>query len=151
MQNSLYHNSITQKLLLLLFSLCLVDMAVAASKGSIARSQFTTAIEDREPVDKVAVITNDITTVYYFADVRHMEGGVVTHNWIYNGQLISKKSFTVKGPRWRVYSQKELDPSMTGKWTVIVRDGQGWPLTAAVFYYVDSTSGEKNIILPLME
>ena len=151
MHNFLFHTLSNKKWLLLLFSLCLLSPVFAANKGNIARAQFTTKIEDREPVDQVAVLDNSITTLYFFADVRHMEGRTVTHSWEYDGQVISKKTFTIKGPRWRIYSQKELLPSMTGKWTVIVRDDSGWPLTAAVFRYVDSASGEENIILPLAE
>ena len=151
MQNFLFHIFINKKYLQLLFLLCLASPVFAANKGSIARAQFTTKIEDREPVDQVAVIDNSVTTLYFFADVRHMEGHSVTHSWEYNGQVISKKTFEVKGPRWRVYSKKELDPSMTGTWTVIVRDENGWPLMVVVFRYVDSASGEENIILPLAD
>ncbi len=151
MHNFLFHTLINKKWLLLLFLLCLLSPVFAANKGNIARAQFTTKIEDREPVDQVVVIDNSITTLYFFADVRHMEGRAVTHSWEYDCQVISKKTFTIKGPRWRIYSQKELLPSMTGKWTVVVRDDRGWPLTAVVFRYVDRASGEENIILPLAE
>lgn len=121
----------------------------AANNGSIARSQFTTQIEDREPVDQVLVLNNNITTVYFFTDVRHMEGRTVTHIWEYNGHVITKKQFSIKGPRWRVFSQKKLDPSMTGTWTVIVKNDRGWPLAVSIFRYVDSKLGEKTKILPL--
>lgn len=145
----LFHALMNKKWLLLLFLLFSIISAYAANNGSVARSQFTTRIEDREPVDQVVVLDNGITTLYFFTDVRHMEGQTVTHSWEYEGQLISKKEFTIKGPRWRVYSKKELDPSMTGKWTVILRDDRGWPLSVAVFRYVDQALGEKSMILPL--
>lgn len=134
---------------MLLFSLFFITSVGAENNSNIARSQFTTRIDDREPVDQVLVLNNNITTVYFFADVRHMEGRTVTHSWEYDGQIIAKKQFKIKGPRWRIYSQKELDPSMTGKWTVLVRDEQGWPLKVAIFRYVDSQLGEESMILPL--
>ncbi len=145
------HATFNKKWLLPLLALFSLTAVHAASKGSIARSQFTTHIDDREPVDQVVVLDNSVTSLYFFTDVRHMEGQIITHSWEYNGQVISKKQFKIKGARWRVYSQKDLDPSMTGKWTVVIRDDRGWPLTVAVFRYVDSDSGEKSMILPLAE
>lgn len=140
-----------KKWLLALLALVCVATVSAADKGNIARSLFTTQINDREPVDQVVMLDNSITSLYFFTDVRHMEGQTITHSWEYDGQVISKKQFKIKGARWRVYSQKELDPSMTGKWTVIIRDDHGWPLTVAVFHYVDNESGNKSMILPLTE
>jgi len=145
----LFSGGINNKSWFLLLLLFFIAPVYAENKGSIARAQFTTEIQNREPVDQVLAIKNDITTVYFFTDVRHMEGRTVTHNWEYNGQIIAKKKFKIKGPRWRIFSKKELQPSMTGKWTVIVRDDQGWPLTVSIFHYLDSQSGEKNMILPL--
>ncbi len=148
MHDSLFYDLSINKWLLL-FALFSLMPVYAADTGSIARSQFTTRIEDREPVDRVLVLNNNITTLYFFTDVRHMEGRTVTHIWEYNDQVIAKKQFNIKGPRWRVFSQKELDPSMTGEWTVIIKDDRGWPLAVSVFRYVDSESGEKTAILPL--
>ncbi|VAX12954.1 hypothetical protein MNBD_GAMMA24-2043 [hydrothermal vent metagenome] len=148
MHDSLFHG-LANKKWLLLFALFSIMPVYAANNGSVARSQFTTRIENREPVDQVLVLNNTITTLYFFTDVRNMEGRTVTHIWEYNGQVIAKKQFSIKGPRWRVFSQKELDPSMTGKWTVIVKDDRGWPLTVSIFHYIDSDSGEKTMILPL--
>ncbi len=141
--------ALRDKICLLLIAVFSITPVYAENNGSIARSQFTTRIEDREPVDQVLVLNNNITTVYFFTDVRHMEGRTVTHVWEYNGHVIAKKRFSIKGPRWRVFSQKELDPSMTGIWTVIVKNDRGWPLAVSIFRYVDSKSGEKTKILPL--
>ncbi len=147
MHNFLFH-ALNDKKCLLLFALFFIAPVYAANNGNIARAQFTTRIEDREPVDQVLVLNNNVTNLYFFTDVRNMEGRTITHIWEYNGQVIAKKQFSIKGPRWRVFSQKELDPSMTGKWTVIVKDDRGWPLTISIFRYVDSEAGEQTMILP---
>ena len=53
---------------------------------------------------------------------------------------------------YRVYSEKDLEPAMTGTWTVVVSDGKNWPIYAALFQYVEKVpGGEKGIILPLEE
>jgi hypothetical protein len=105
------------------------------SDGSVARAAFTTAIVDREPADQVVTLDNSVTKVFFFTDLRHLEGRTVTHRWEYNGQVVSEVPFEVGGPRWRVNSFKELDPTMLGKWTVLVVDQSGWPLYAADFLY----------------
>ncbi|MGW8228357.1 MAG: DUF2914 domain-containing protein [Gammaproteobacteria bacterium] len=121
-----------------------------AGQQRVARGIFSTNILDREPTDQVLILSNTVRQIYFFTDLRHYQGQTITHRWEYEGEVVSEKSFEVGGPRWRVYSQMELDPSMTGTWTVVVSDGRGWPIYAAIFHYVEKVAGnEKGIILPL--
>lgn len=106
------------------------------TQGQVSRALFTTQIEDREPVNQVLILENKYTKVYFFTDLRHFEGQDVVHRWEHDGHVIAEKVFSVKGPRWRVYSTQLLDPAMLGKWTVVVTDKNGCPLKAAVFEYV---------------
>ncbi len=108
-------------------------------RGSVARTAFTTAIEDREPVDNLVRVPNTIDRIYFFSDLRGLDGEIVTHRWEYNGQVMAEVKFRVGGgPRWRVYSSKNLLPEWTGKWTVVVLDEAGWPLKASMFEYFDA-------------
>lgn len=91
--------------------------------GSVARSAFALAVVDREPVDEVAVVTND--SVYYFTDLRGLEGETIRHRWIYQGEVMADVEFTIGGPRWRVWSKKSLLPRWSGQWTVSVVDDSG--------------------------
>ena len=119
-------------------------------KQRVARGIFSTNIVDREPVDQVLILSNAVDQIYFFTDLRHYQGQTITHRWEYEGELVTEKSFEVGGPRWRVYSQNDLNPAMTGTWTVVVSDGRGWPIYAAIFQYVEKVSGnQKGIILPL--
>jgi len=121
-----------------------------AGKQRVARGIFSTNIVDREPVDQVLILSNTVDQIYFFTDLRHYQGQTITHRWEYEGELVTEKTFEVGGPRWRVYSQNDLNPAMTGTWTVVVSDGRGWPIYAAIFQYVEKVSGnEKGIILPL--
>ena len=116
----------------------------------MARGIFSTNIVDREPVDQVLILSNEIAQIYFYTDLRHYQGQTITHRWEYEGELVTEKTFEVGGPRWRVYSQKDLSPDMTGTWTVVVSDGRGWPIYASIFQYVEKVSvNEKGIILPL--
>jgi len=120
------------------------DEAATASeaytpRGSVARTAFTTVIEDREPVDNLVRVPNSIDRIYFFSDLRGLDGEIVTHRWEYNGQVMAEVKFRVgSGPRWRVYSSKNLLPEWTGKWTVVVLDESGWPLKASMFEYFDA-------------
>ena len=107
-------------------------------KGSVARTAFTTAIVDREPVDNLVRVPNSVDRIYFFSDLRGLEGEIVTHRWEYNGKVMAEVKFRVGGPRWRVYSSKNLLPEWTGKWTVVVLDEAGWPLKASMFEYYDA-------------
>ncbi len=105
------------------------------SRGKVARSAFTTAVEAREPVDDLVVLDEDIERIYFFTELRGLTGQRVTHQWEYDGEVVAEIPFNVRGPRWRVYSSKRLTPELAGKWTVVVVDETGWPLHAAIFEY----------------
>lgn len=105
-------------------------------RARVARALFTTGIENREPIDRIVALDNSHREIFFFSELRHMQGRRIKHVWEYKGQPVSEIEFEVRGPRWRVNSKKALDPAMTGVWTVWVIDSEtGWPLKAAQFEY----------------
>jgi hypothetical protein len=112
----------------------------------IARAQFTTEIVNREPVDRVLVVSPPVQEVFFFTDLRHMEGDTATHSWRYRGELISQVSFDVGGPRWRVYSKVRLEPYQFGDWSVTVTDGSGWPLYTELFRFEPAQAGANAAV-----
>lgn len=116
---------------------------------NIARAMFTTGIVDREPVDQILVLNNKQNNVFFFTDLRHFDGQTITHKWIYNDKVESVVEFKVKGPRWRIFSKKEIKPQQIGKWTVIIQDESGKAVKASVFRFVDESA--QQIILPLSD
>jgi hypothetical protein len=125
----------------LIGGLCLLMTVVQAEEltespvpdAYVARAMFTTGIVDREPVDQVVSLGPDQNTIYFFTDLRNLQGRTVTHRWEFDGQFMGQISFKVGGPRWRVYSKRTLNPGVSGKWTVLVLDESGWPLHASIF------------------
>ena len=105
------------------------------STGTVARAQFTNAIQDREPVDKVSKLLNDKNRVYFFSEIKDAADQKITHRWEHDGKVMSETSFDVGGNSWRVYSSKNLDPSWTGEWKVSVVDEAGSTLAAGSFTY----------------
>ncbi len=122
-------------ILLLQQNLMAADAPPLPENARIARAQFTTEIVNREPTNQIVALDNSHTEIFFFTDIRHLEGRTIRHLWVYNGEVMSEVVFAVNGPRWRVNSRKELDPSMTGKWTVWVVDETDWPLGASIFLY----------------
>ena len=106
----------------------------------VARAQFATSIDNREPVDQVVLLSPPREEVFFFTDIRNMEGRTVTHDWAYQGQVVSRVPFVVKGPRWRVFSKYRLEPDQFGEWSVTVVDQSGWPLYTELFRYEQATT-----------
>jgi len=94
-------------------------------RGEVARAVFTTSVVDREPVDTVDKLSADRRKIYFFTELRGMAGQTVTHRWEHDGRIQAEVKFNVKGPRWRVWSSKNLPPDAIGKWTVSVINGNG--------------------------
>ena len=110
-------------------------IAQPKSTGVVARAQFTSEIQDREPVDKVSNLINDKNRIYYFSEIKDASNQKLTHRWEHNGKVMSETSFDIGGDRWRVFSNKTLDPSQTGEWKVSVVDEAGSTLGASTFSY----------------
>ncbi len=103
---------------------------------SVARATFTTLVADREPQDEVNRLSNENNRIIFFTDLRDLSGRSVSHVWERDGVVMARVPFSVKGPRWRVYSTKNLEPSWVGEWTVKVVDDQGNELHRESFSYV---------------
>ncbi|MGE0080112.1 MAG: DUF2914 domain-containing protein [Thiohalomonadaceae bacterium] len=97
----------------------------AEVRGEVARAQFTSNVSEREPVDNLTALPADASRIYFFTELRDMEGQTVTHRWERDGQVMAEVPFNVGGARWRVWSSKNLDSGATGEWTVTVVDGAG--------------------------
>lgn len=95
----------------------------SVGNGSVARSAFTTAIENREPINELSKLNNENQRIYFFTDLRDMAGQTARHRWEYNDEVISEVAFNVKGPRWRVWSGKTFKPAWAGEWRVSVLNG----------------------------
>jgi hypothetical protein len=104
--------------------------------GNVKRAQFASAIVDREPVDSIDSLGTDVDKVFFYTEIVDMAGQTVKHQWMFGGETVAEVPFNVGGPRWRVYSSKQLAPHMTGEWTVAVVDSSGNSLHQSRFVYV---------------
>lgn len=109
---------------------------MASGEGSIAKGVFTTEIVDRDPVDEIDSLYTDVKKLFFFTDIRNMQGKTVVHRWLHGGVIRAEVSFQVGGPRWRVYSSKNLTGENLGNWKAEVSDSEGNRLYEAEFVYL---------------
>ena len=107
----------------------------AAGTAALARAQFTSAVQDREPTDKVSKLLNDKNRIYFFTEIKDAPNQKITHRWEHNGKVVHEMGFDAGSNRWRVFSNKTLDPRQTGEWKVSVVDEAGGTLGASTFTY----------------
>ncbi len=114
------------------------SQARPALAGEVVRALFTTGIAQREPVDDITRLGNNVGLVYFFTEVKNMAGQTVTHRWELNGKVMSEIKFDVGGTPWRVYSNKKLQPAWLGEWKASLIDPRGGTLVADTFSYVQA-------------
>ena len=94
-----------------------------SGSDAVSRGRFTRQVDrkTREPVDQVCQLSTDEKRIYYFSDLHKQEGQQIFHLWEHNGREMAKVPLgTVKGPRWRVWSSKNLIPGWSRTWVVKV-------------------------------
>ena len=112
------------------------------SKGSVVRSAFTSAVEDREPTDSLETVSTEQNQLYFFTELRDMSGQTAKHRWEYDGKVMAEVEFNVKGDRWRVWSSKSFVPGWTGDWKVSVINGAGEVISEKAFSYETAAAGQ---------
>jgi Protein of unknown function (DUF2914) len=121
-------------LLLAVSSSCAADPSLVHS--TVIRTQFTTAIQDREPVDNLLELNDGAAErVYCFTELTNLTDQVVTHSWVYRGEVINKVRFRVDGPHTRFWSSRLLTPDRPGSWTVVVMSATGSVLAERTLDY----------------
>lgn len=119
------------------------------NQGRVARAIFTSQITDREPTDSLTELENNAERIFFFTDLRGLEGQIITHQWEYAGNVMADVKFRVGGgPRWRVYSSKNLLPEWIGQWSVSVMDENGTTLNVSTFDYTASASEKETTDKP---
>lgn len=110
-------------------------MPMAYAEGQVARSVITSAVADREPVDDLTTVPATVNSVVFFTDLRNMEGETIMHRWMFGDEQMAEVSFQVGGPRWRVWSSKNMMPEWVGGWKAQVVNSAGEVIAEKPFTY----------------
>ncbi|AJQ95182.1 DUF2914 domain-containing protein [Gynuella sunshinyii] len=118
-------------------TICLVILSFTAfaENGFVGRASVTSGIVDREPVDELNVVPLETDKLYFFTELMQFQGEQIRHIWKYKDEVMATVTFDVKGPRWRVYSSKNMLPEWVGDWTVEVLDQNDNLISSYQFSY----------------
>jgi len=116
------------------------------SRGTVARSLFTTLIDNREPVDKVKQVPPQTGDVFYYTELRDMSGQTAKHRWEYKGKVIAEVDFKVRGPRWRVWSKKSFQPGWAGDWKVSVLNGANEVISEEMIAFTEPSHPTQDVM-----
>ncbi|MGZ5027104.1 MAG: DUF2914 domain-containing protein [Methylobacter sp.] len=113
------------------------DREYSKVNHNVSRAVLTYGINNKEPEGEIAKAVNVVgkkpTWVYYFTELKSMNGSRVYHEWLKNGVLDSKKELFISGDAWRTSSRKLLADSEKGNWTVRLIDEHGQLLNEKSF------------------
>ncbi len=92
----------------------------------VTRSQLTTDIKKNEPVDSLKlplkISKKETLWIYYFVELKGMEGQPVYHEWWLNGNLVSRKKVNITDNPWRTASKQLITYTTNNDWIVRVVD-----------------------------
>jgi hypothetical protein len=95
-------------------------------RPGVTRTQFTSAVRNREPVDNLTEFNNGTAgRIYCFTELNNLSGQFVIHSWEYRGQVVGTARLRLDGPHSRVWSSRLLTPDHPGSWTVLVLSSSG--------------------------
>lgn len=122
-----------------LFVVCMFSIIsqLAVADDGVSRSAFTSSIQEREPVDQIVEFENDQSKIFFFTEIKGMQGYTITHRWQYGGEKQAEVSFKINANRWRVWSSKNLISTRLGEWQVQVLDEGGNLLSQESFQYIE--------------
>lgn len=86
---------------------------------------MTTAVIDREPVDRVEAFPLQNGKLYCFTRIVGAEDQtVVKHLWYRGKQLMSLVELPVNSPDWRTWSATLFQEDWSGEWHVDIQDAE---------------------------
>ncbi|MDO9047086.1 MAG: DUF2914 domain-containing protein [Methylobacter sp.] len=113
------------------------DLGYSKVNHNVTRAVLTYDINNKEPVGEIARAVNvsrkKPVWVYYFTELKSMNGSKVYHEWLKNDVLVSKQELIISGDTWRTSSRKLLADSAKGNWTVRLVDEHGQLLNEKFF------------------
>lgn len=92
---------------------------------NVVRALITHQINNKEPgleISQQVSINKKPSWVYYFTELKEMNGEKVYHEWLKNNVRISKYELIIAADTWRTSSRKLLSDTDRGKWTVRLLD-----------------------------
>jgi len=94
----------------------------------VVRALVTSQMNNKEPgtaINRLVIVDKTPASIYYFNELKQMNGQKVYHEWLKNNQLVSRHELIVAADNWRTSSHKLLSGSGEGQWQVRLIDQKG--------------------------
>ena len=104
---------------------------------NISTAEFAIEVKERTPLNIIEELDNSFGKIYFFTNIRNLQGQSIRHRWIYKNKVMAEVEFDINGPRWRVWSSKNLWPTWLGEWSVEVLNANSEVLYKKEFNYIE--------------
>ncbi|MGR9046663.1 MAG: DUF2914 domain-containing protein [Gammaproteobacteria bacterium] len=99
------------------------------SHHKVTRALLARGMANKEPFKEIKtsikVRKDKATGVFYFTEIKGMNGRHLYHQWVHEGRLVHKRPIEVRGNHWRVSTSKLFSFTRQGDWTVRLIDEEG--------------------------
>ena len=125
-ENELHQNQ-TQTAHLIVAELSPISRGVSIDTSVVSRAVLTRSVQEREPID---VLPSEVYTdefeekLYFFTELNNFTPQQVTHVWQYNGKTMAEIPLDISSNHFRTFSSKNIMNTLTGDWTVQLRDSE---------------------------
>jgi hypothetical protein len=96
--------------------------------NNVVRALVTGQMNNKEPgtaISRLVIVDKTPASIYYFNELKQMNGQKVYHEWLKNNKLVSRHELIVAADNWRTSSHKLLSDSGEGQWLVRLIDQKG--------------------------
>ena len=104
---------------------------------SIKRFLLAGSVSNREPkgeLNEISFTADGSAAVWVYSEIIDKKGSRFKYVWLHGGNQIATVPINVGGNRWRSYSSKLINQSMSGAWRVELQDGKGRLMASADFF-----------------
>lgn len=109
--------------------------------AGIARMSVTTSVTNLEPgptMDSpLRLSSGQKRTIYYFTELRGLDGRTIIHQWEWNGRVIHRRELHPHSQAWRAYSGLPITGDTPGWWTVSAIDAKTGSVLAESHFEVE--------------
>ena len=81
-----------------IISCLIISFNVSASDWpheNISNAEFALEVKDRTPLNIIKELDNSYGKIYFFTNIRNLQGQRVKHHWIYNNKVMAEIDFNV--------------------------------------------------------
>jgi hypothetical protein len=104
---------------------------------SVKRFLLAGSVSNREPegeLNEISFTADGSAVVWVYSEVIDKKGSRFRYVWLHGGNQIATVPVNVGSNRWRSYSSKLINLSMSGAWRVELQDGEGRLMASADFF-----------------